>query len=153
MFEVIRYILNTGQDIKLYFEPEILFSELRDLKFSGVDIMNSLLWFRELVHIKNNSNNYTNFRFFDEYETILLSKNIINKLIILQSNGVINPIQRELIMNKIINLRINNIYIESSIFESVIDQIVVHIQKYEVIFLQNYLNALPINYECNFFKH
>jgi uncharacterized protein Smg (DUF494 family) len=153
MFEVIRYILETGQDIKLYFEPETLFCELRGLEFSRIDIMNSLIWFRELVDIKNNSNSYTNFRVLDEYENTFLSKNIINKLIILQSNGVINSIQRELIMNKIINLKIKNRHIDSNLFENFVDKLILHLQRYEVLVLQKYLNTLPINYECNFFKH
>jgi uncharacterized protein Smg (DUF494 family) len=154
MLDVIKYILDTEQDIKLYFEPDILVHQLK-LRFSYMDILNSFIWFKGFVDFRLNMNyrNTKSFRYFDEYEYTFLSKNLINKIIKSEMDGLINCTQRDLIVNKIIVLIKSCIFVDENVLDSLIDKIIVHIQKYELINLQKYLNVLPINCSCSLLKH
>lgn len=154
MLDVIKYILDTGQDIKLYFEPDLLVHELK-LKFSYMDILNSFAWFKDFVDFRVNINylSIKSFRYFDEYEHKFLSKNLINKIIKLELDGLISPTQRDLIINKMIILIKNCKIIDEVVLGNLIDKIIVHMQKYELINLQKYLSVLPANYSCSMSKH
>lgn len=154
MLDVIRYIFDTEQDIKIYFEPDLLVHELR-LRFSYMDILNSFAWFKDFVDFRVNANYFitNSFRYFDEYEYKFLSKQIINKIVKLELDGLINCTQRDLIINKVIILVKSCKISDENLLDSLIDKIIIHMQKYELINLQKYLSVLPINYSCSLSKH
>ncbi len=154
MLDVIKYILDTGKDIKLYFEPDLLVQELK-LKFSYIDILDSFVWFKDFVDFRTNINylSIQSFRYFDKHEYKFLSKSLINKIIKLELDSLISATQRDLIINKMIILIKNCKIVDEALLDSLIDKIIVYMQKYEVINLQKYLSLLPANYSCSMSKH
>ena len=103
MFEVIQYILDTEQDIKLYYNQDTLVKDLVNEEFDIKEIISALKWFCPIIDAKyHESYNYSanSVRGFDYRENKYLSKEIINKILERERKGIINPFMRDTLIDR-----------------------------------------------------
>ena len=109
MFEILVYLVETYYDTQTCPEPDALELKLKAAGFDGEDIDDALKWLEGLA-VSGDSGlpqgfaERQSFRSFAPVESIQLSTECRGFLAFLESSGVIDPLQRELIIERAIAL-------------------------------------------------
>lgn len=107
MFEVLMYLFENHMqgDCKLHLTEEALLQELETVGFNAVTIDRALSWLDGLVMVQECTvplSTLESFRIFTPYETYKLSSEIIGFLLSLEQKSILNPITRELVINRLL---------------------------------------------------
>ena len=109
MFDVLAYLVENYFDDRICPEPEALELKLKAAGFDGEDIGDALAWLAGLARSEASELPETfaaraSFRSFVGPEESLLSRECRGLLVFLESSGAIDPLQRELIIERALAL-------------------------------------------------
>lgn len=154
MFEVIRYILETDQDIKLYYNQENLVRELICQDFTLEEITEAIDWFCPIIDASGHQSYYytaSSVRGFDYLENKYLSKNIINKILGQEKNGIINPFVRDVLIDRIALIARTDT--DESELEQLLDNLIFHVSNYKFGLINQETQTIPTAWNTNFTLH
>ena len=154
MFEIIRYILETEQDIQLYYNPEKLVHELLNQHFSAEDIVHAINWFCPLLDASTHQNYYyktNSIRGFDASENKYLSKSIINKILGQEKSGIIKPFERDVLIDRLILVAQEDT--DENELEQLLDNLIYHVNRYKFGLICNDTKTIPTAWNTNFTLH
>lgn len=151
MINVIHYIFETEQDLRLYYEPNNLYSELLLNKFPIVDVVGAIEWFEPIIDLNNAIfSNYRNkfVRHLDYRESKYLPKGTFNEILKNEQSGLINSYQRDILIDRlsIVGQRSNGFDVG---VDEILGYLIKHFNSHTSICFQKHTDGLPINVTVN----
>jgi Smg protein len=106
MFEVLMYLFENHMqgDCKLHLSEDILLAELEKAGFNSITIDRALDWLDGLLQVQEQTAPLTkieSIRIYTPDETHKLTSEIIGFLLFLQHTRILNPITRELVIDRL----------------------------------------------------
>ncbi len=155
MINVIHYIFETEQELRLYYEPDKLFAELLSNRFSILDVVGAMQWFEPIIDLNSAIfSNYQNknVRHLDYREIKYLPQGTFNEILKNEQSGLINSYQRDIVID-----RLSIVGQISNGFDVGIDDLreylVNHFNSHAGICFQKHTDGLPINVTVNTTVH
>lgn len=138
MLEVIQYILDTEQDVKLYYNQEKLVLELINEQFTLNEIMDALDWFYPIIDASSHQSYHYRanaIRGFDYLENKYLSKTIINKILGQEKNGAINQFIRDILIDRMSVVAQSDT--DENELNDLLDNLLYHVNQYKFGLVDN----------------
>lgn len=151
MFKIIQYILDTNQDIKLYYNQDTLVSDLMNAQFEIDEIVNALNWFYPIIDAKSHES--CEYRAnailgFDYQENKYLSKDIINKILQQENKGIINPFIRDTLLDRMSVVAKD--YNDENELDKLLDNLLSHVSQDGFIMLDKKTNEQKFIWNTSF---
>lgn len=154
MFDVIRYIFETEQDIKLYYNQRHLVIELIEQRFLLQEISQAIDWFCPIIDAGMHQNYFYKanaIRSLDYLEGKYLSKTILNQILKQEKDGLINSFQRDILIDRLSVIAQEQI--EEAEVQEILDKLVFHFSHYKFGLIHQEIKSSPTAWNTNFTLH
>lgn len=154
MFEIIQYILETKQYVKLYYNQENLVRELINEHFTLDEIVTALDWFCPIIDAPVHQSYYYQgnaIRGFDYFENKYLTKGIINKILGQEKQGLINSFTRDVLIDRLSLVAREDT--DEKELNQLLDNLLTHVSQYKFGFTTQETKNISAFWNTNFTLH
>ena len=153
MLITIRYIFESGKDLRLYYDPDGLLTELIESGFPIREAVNAIDWFSPIIDTEKalfNSYRGKSIRLLDCVETKHLPEGMFNSIIKEEQKGFINAYQRDLLIDRLSRVADGACVSE---VEDIKTYLIKHFNNHTSMCIQNLSDALPVNWTSSVTLH